>query len=223
MNPLPGITARCAVFDRARGARLDAAERFAVDLPRLFPDALVGCDVAWQAKSGIVVLVMRFAERRFGPDSRSRLDFWLARAGVRSADLGAVSAARRASFFANLDKCEVKRMGLAPNQLLASVGELFTTAGAPADRKQPPATGPVLAMDVGGPGWEGVLYVAEERTLFLPGLLAPPRGDELTLSLRVPNRDLPLETRARVEWVRGSPASAGPHPGFALELLESAP
>jgi len=223
MEPLPGITARAAVFDRARGARLDAAERFAVDLPWLFPEVLVGCDVAWQAQSGIVVLVMRFAERHFGPDARSRLDFWLARAGVRSADLGAVSAAKRATFFANLDKCEVKRMGLAPDQLRAGVRELFTASGAPADRQQPPVTGPVLAMDVGGPGWEGVLYLAEEQLLFIPGLLAPPKGDELILSLRVSGQDLPLEARARVEWVRGSQPVAGPHPGFALELLDPHP
>ncbi len=223
MEPLPGITARVAVFDRARGARLDAAERFAVDLPRVFPEALVGCDVAWQAQSGIVVVVMRFAERHFGPDARRRLDFWLARAGVPSADLGRVSAAKRASFFANLDKCEAKRMGLAPDQIFASVGELFTAAGAPADRRPPPATGPVLAMDVGGPGWEGVRYVAEKRTLFLPGLLAPAKGDELTLSLRLTGQELPLETRARVAWVRGSHPAAGPNPGFALELLDPAP
>ena len=223
MEPLPGITARAAVFDRARGARLDAAEYFAVALPRLFPEALVGCDVAWQAKSGIVVVVMRFAERLFGPSERTRLDFWLARAGVRSADLGAVSAAARASFFANLEQCEERRMGLAPDQLLPGVAELFTAAGAPADRKPPPVTGPVLAMDVGGPGWEGVCYVAGEQTLFIPGLLAPPRGDVLTLSLRVLGQDRPFETGARVAWVRGSQPGAGPHPGFALELLDPPP
>jgi CheY-like chemotaxis protein len=220
MEPLPGITALAAVFDRARGARLDAAERFAVTLPRLFPEALVGCDVAWQARSGIVVVVMRFAERHFGPGARSRLDFWLARAGVRSADLGRVPAAQRATFFANLDRCEVRRMGLAPDQLLAGVAEIFTAAGALADRKQRPVTGPVLAMDVGGPGWEGVRYVAEEHILFIPGLLAPPEGDELTLSLRVTGQERPLEMGARVAWVRGPQPAGGPPPGFALALLD---
>ncbi|HEX7622220.1 MAG TPA: response regulator [Anaeromyxobacteraceae bacterium] len=220
MEPLPGITALAAVFDRARGARLDAAERFAVTLPLLFPEALVGCDIAWQARSGIVVVVMRFAERHFGLGARSRLDFWLARAGVRSADLGKVSAAQRAAFFTNFDQCEVRRTGLAPDQLFAGVAEIFTAAGALADRKQPPVTRPVLAMDVGGPGWEGVRYVAEEGILFLPGLLAPAEGDELTLSLRVPGRDHPLEMGAKVAWVRGSQPAGGPHPGFALALLD---
>jgi Tfp pilus assembly protein PilZ len=220
MEPLPGITALAAVFDRARGARLDAAERFALTLPLLFPEALVGCDVAWQAQSGIVVVVMRFAERHFGPGARSRLDFWLARAGVRSADLGKVSAAQRATFFTNLDRCEVRRMGLAPDQLLAGVAEIFTAAGALADRKQRPVTGPVLAMDVGGPGWEGVRYVAEEGLLFLPGLLAPPEGDELTLSLRVPGQDRPLEMGAKVAWVRAPQSAAGSQAGFALALLD---
>lgn len=223
MEPLPGITARAAVFDRARGARLDAAEYFAVALPRLFPEALVGCDVAWQKRSGIVVVVMRFAERLFGPSERSRLDFWLARAGVRSADLGAVSAEARAAFFANLDRCEVRRMGLAPDQLLPGVAELFTAAGAPAGRKPPPVTGPVLSMDVGGPGWEGIRYAPEEQTLFIPGLLAPPQGDELTLSLRVLGQERPFETGARVAWVRGSQPGARPNPGFALELLDPPP
>jgi len=44
MEPLPGVTAFAAVFDRANGARLEAAERFVRSLPQLFPDALVGCD-----------------------------------------------------------------------------------------------------------------------------------------------------------------------------------
>ena len=51
MEPLPGIVAFAALFDRARGARLDAAERFVSSLPRLFPEALVGCDLAFQPRA----------------------------------------------------------------------------------------------------------------------------------------------------------------------------
>jgi CheY-like chemotaxis protein/Tfp pilus assembly protein PilZ len=223
MEPLPGIVALAAVFDRARGARLDAAERFVSSLPRLFPNALVGCDLAWQPRAGVFAVVMRFAERRFGVEGRRRLDFWLARAGVRSTALAEVSAAQRASFFANLEACQARVMGVAPDRLPFDAADLFTAAGAPVGRRQPGATDPLLAMDVGGPGWEGVRYVAEEPSLFIPGLLAPALGDELMLCLRVPGLERPFETRAKVAWVRTADEGEGAQAGFSLTLLDAAP
>ncbi|GEJ57560.1 response regulator [Anaeromyxobacter diazotrophicus] len=223
MEPLPGIVALAAVFDRARGARLDAAERFVSSLPRLFPDALVGCDLAWQPRAAVFVVVMRFSERRFGAEGRRRLDFWLARAGVRSTALAEVSAAQRASFFSNLEACQARVMGVAPDRLALDAADLFTAAGAPPARAARAGAGPVLAMDVGGPGWEGVRYVAEEASLFIPGLLAPAAGDELVLALRVPGLERPFETRAMVAWVRTADDGGGAQPGFALTLRDAAP
>lgn len=223
MEPLPGVVALAAVFDRARGARLDAAERFVVALPQLFPGALVGCDLAWQSRAAVLAVVMRFSEGRFGPEARRRLDFWLGRAGVRSTALAQVSPQQRASFFANLEACQARVMGVAPDRLAADSADLFTAAGAPASRPRPAAAGPVLTMDVGGPGWEGVRYTAEERSLFIPGLLAPGEDDALTLSLRVPGLERPFETQARVAWVRRADEGEGARAGFALALLDAAP
>jgi len=166
---------------------------------------------------------MRFSERRLGADGRQRLDFWLARAGVRSTALAEVSAAQRASFFANLEACQARVMGVAPDRLALDATDLFTAAGAPVGRHAQGPTGPLLSMDVGGPGWEGVRYVAEEPSLFIPGMLAPVKGDELTLALRVPGLERPFETRAKVAWVRAADEGPGAHPGFSLALLDAAP
>jgi uncharacterized protein (TIGR02266 family) len=218
MEPLPGITAFAAVFDRASGARLEAAERFVRSLPRLFPDALVGCDLAWRPGANILVVIMRLAERRFGAGARRRLDFWCGRAGVRSTEIGKLAVAQRTAFFDRIERCEPKLMGVAPDELAAESGRLFTELGAPEGRKQADSA-PVLAMDVGGPGWEGVDYVPVERTLFVPGLLSPPAGDELTLALRFPGIDRPLQSEATVVGVRGGDGETPRSPpGFALAL-----
>ena len=222
MEPLPGITAFAAVFDRANGARLEAAERFVRSLPQLFPDALVGCDLAWRQGSDILVVIMRFAERRFGAGARRRLDFWCGRAGVRSTDLGKLAAAQRSAFFERIEKCEPKLMGVAPDRLADDSDGYFTQLGAPEGRKGA-APGPVLAMDAGGPGWEGVEYEAAELTIFVPGLLSPPAGDVLTLWLRFPGIERPLESQATVVGVRGEGEAAGAVAGFALALTDPPP
>ncbi len=219
MEPLPGITAFAAVLDRAIGARLEAAERFVRSLPRLFPDTLVGCDLAWRPGASILVVVMRFAQGHFGSGAQRRLDFWCGRAGVRSTAIEKLAAPQRTAFFERLESCEPRLSGIPPDRLTAESAPFFTRLGAPEDRKQPDPA-PVLAMDVGGPGWAGVLYVPEERTLFVPGLLSPPAGDELTLSLRFPGVDPPLQSDATVVGVRGD---AGAPTGFELALTNPTP
>ena len=224
MEPLPGITALAAVFDRATGARLESAERFVLTLPQLFPSALVGCDLGWRQKSGIFVVVMRFAERRFGFEARRRLEFWCGRAGVRSTALAGVPPAQRTAFFAGLERCDAKLRGVPPDRLAADAPDLFTRAGAQAGRVVDPLPWPTLSMDVGGPGWEGVRWVPADRALFVPGVLAPPDGDELTLALRFPGIERPLEAQARVIAIRGGElARPGAPAGFALALVEPAP
>jgi uncharacterized protein (TIGR02266 family) len=224
MEPLPGISAFAAVFDRATGPRLEAAERFALSLPRLFPETLVGCDFASRPRASMFVVVMRFSERRFGFDARRRLEFWCARAGVRSTALAGVTPAQRTAFFESFGRCDLKLKGVPPDRLAIDAPILFTQAGAPRDRVVQAAAAPTLSMDVGGPGWEGVRWVPGERTLFVPGVLAPPDGDELVLALRFPGVERPVEARARVVAVRGSEvAQPGAPAGFALVLLDPAP
>jgi len=212
-----------AVFERASGARLEAAEQFVRSLPKLFTYSLVGCDLAWRQGAAILVVIMRFGERRFGAGARRRLDFWCGRAGVRSTDLGKLVAAQRTAFFDRVETCEPRRMGVAPGELAAVSASYFSELGAPEDRRLPDP-GPVLAMDVGGPGWEGVEYVSEECTLLVPGLLSPPAGDVLTLALRFPGIDRPLQSEATVAGVRvaGGGASGAPT-GFALALTNPSP
>lgn len=219
MEPLPGITTFAAVLDRAVGARLEAAERFVRSLPRLFPDALVGCDLAWGPGASILIVVMRFAPGRFGAGAQRRLDFWCGRAGVRSSAIEKLAAPQRTAFFEKLESCEPKLSGIPPDRLAGESAPFFTRLGAPEDRKQPDPA-PMLAMDVGGPGWAGVSYAPGERTLFVPGLLSPPAGDELTLSLRFPGVDCPLQSEATVVGVRGD---AGAPTGFELALTNPTP
>jgi uncharacterized protein (TIGR02266 family) len=220
MEPLPGVAAFAAVFDRASGARLDQAERFVLALPSLFPGALVGCDVGWRAPTSVLALVMRFAERRFDDPARRRLEFWCARAGVRATPIAPLPAAQRAAFFASFARCEPRVEGAAPEELLPATARLFEAAGATPDRARAVPDRPELLVDVGGPGWAGVRFVPGERTLFLPGLLAPPEGDEVVLALRFPGVDHPLRSRARVAGVRpaGRALPGGATAGFALAL-----
>jgi uncharacterized protein (TIGR02266 family) len=224
MEPLPGIAAYAVVFDRAHGARLEAAERFVLTLPALFPDSLVGCDLGWQAASRIAAVVVRCAQARFGPDAQRRLSFWCARAGVRATPLAELPDAQRAAFHARFEVCEPRLAGVPPDRLHAAAESFFTAAGARADRPRPVPRAPVLLMDVKGPGWEGVRWVPGERTLFVPGVLAPPEGDPLRLALRFPGEDRPLECDARVVGVRRAEEarSGGGTAGFALALEEGA-
>lgn len=222
MEPLPGIAAFTAVFERVTGARLEAAERFVRSLPGLFPGLLVGCDLASRPGSQIVVVVMRFAERQLGPAARRRLEFWCGRAGVRSTALETLADEQRAAFFANLEKCDPKLMGVSPDAIDGESARFFTQLGAPADRK-PVEAGPVLSMDVGGPGSAGVRYVAAEATLFVPGVLSPPAGDELAVVLRVPGRDGLLRSQACVVGVRDGEEYGGAGKGFGLALVDPPP
>ncbi len=222
MEPLPGIAAHAAVFDRATGARLEAAERFVLSLPCLFPGALVGCDLGWLAPTSVLAVVMRFAERRFGPDEQQRLDFWCARAGVRATPLAELPPARRATFFGNFARCEPRAQGVAPDQLFDETARLFTQVGAPEGRARAVPEAPLLLVDVGGPGWQGMRFVPGERTLLVPGTLAPPAGDEVVVALRFPDLDRPVQSRARVVGV-GTPDRVRPgggFAGFALALVD---
>ncbi|HEY6106300.1 MAG TPA: hypothetical protein VIV59_09985, partial [Anaeromyxobacteraceae bacterium] len=108
--------------------------------------------------------------------------------------------------------------------LFEAVSRVITEAGAPADRKRDSYPRPTLSMDAGGPGWEGVGYDRALHALFIPGAVAPPVGDEMTVSVRVSGREKPLEARARVSQVRSpDQASPGAPAGFTLALIGPPP
>jgi uncharacterized protein (TIGR02266 family) len=77
----------------------------------------------------------------------------------------------------------------------------------------------MMAVDVGGSGFEGVTYQPERRELFIPAPVAPPAGDELLVVFRIPGGDKPLGVKSRVASVRSAAESAPGRPaGFALQI-----
>jgi CheY-like chemotaxis protein len=215
MEPTPSLAAYAAVFDRACGARLETAERFVLSLPALFPGALAECDVALQQRTAIVAVVMRFAAARFDAAARQRLDFWCARAGVRATALDTLGDAQRDVFLGNVARCDPKLLAVPAARLADELAPLFAAAGAPEGRCRAVPERPTLAMDAGGPGFTGVRFDASSRTLFVPGVLAPPAGDALVLALHFPGGDRPVELPARV--TPGADAAL-PAAGFTLAL-----
>ena len=159
-----------------------------------------------------------------GPEARARLQFWTARAGGLASALTAMSTRERSVFEANLEACDLKTRGVAPQVLFDALSRIVTEAGAPADRKLVTYPRPTLAMDVGGPGWEGISWAAGTRELFIPGAIAPPVGDDFVLALRLPKADRPVEAKAKVAAVRG-PDEAGPGApaGFTLAVQSPPP
>jgi CheY-like chemotaxis protein len=224
MDSTPGVTNLISIFERALGARLELAERFVLSLPQLFPGSLLECDLALQRRTGTLVVLLRFAESRFGPDARRRLDFWCGRAGIRATLLAALTPSQREIFLGNIERCEPKERAIPPERLAADSARFFTEAGAPKGRRRTVGARPVLAMDVGGPGWQGVRWSPSELVLFVPGALAPPEGDEFTLALRFPGNEKPLAVQARVLGVRTAEAACpGATAGYALVLSHPPP
>jgi CheY-like chemotaxis protein len=214
------------VFVRAAGERLVAAERFVLSFPHLFADALVELDLAYRVPVRFLVATLRFSPKavRFSPAIRERLAFWAARAGGRASPLSAMSEKDAAAFRASFEACELKVKGIVPGNLFEATGRLFGDAGAPASRRRSVADRPTLAMDVGGPGWEGASYRSEARTLFVAAPIAPPVGDELAVLVRVPGSDRPVAGRATVVDVRTQEQAAPGKPaGYALEIAGAPP
>ncbi len=217
---MTGSIELAAVFDRAAGERLLAAERLVLSFPHLFRGLLLDCDLAYTSSTRFLAAVARLSPYGFGSEVSSRLAFWTARAGGLASSITAMSGRVRAIFEAHLAQCEVKRTGVAPPELLEAVRQVVTGAGAPEDRALVSDPLPVLAMDAGGPGWEGVAYDQARQALFIPGALAPPVGDEVAVSVRLPGREKPLEILARVSQARlKEEAGPGAPAGFTLELV----
>jgi CheY-like chemotaxis protein len=212
------------VFVRASGARLLAAERLVCSLPNLLGPALSGCDLVYANSSRYLVVVLRFTPERFDESSRVRLNFWTARAGGRVLAVDSMPEAEQKAFRLHLESCELKQQGIQPSALYEVAGTLFTAAGAPDSRRRSATDRPMLVVDVGGPGWEGVAYDPRNRELFLPSPLSPPVGDDVMMVVRAAGVDKPVGVWSRVTAVRlAADAVPGKPAGFSLEIPEAAP
>ncbi len=209
------------IFARATGNRLLAAEQIVLALPHLSAGALVEVDLAWRAASSFLAAVARFSPDGYGAAVRERLAFWTGRFGGRAAALAAMGAADALAFRAHLEQCDVKAKRISSGNLLDASARVFAEAGAPPARRRAPGGPPVLHLDVGGPGWEGVSFRPDEDVLFLPGPLAPPLGDEIALSFRLPGVDRPVPGHGIVlEVLPPRQATAGHPAGYGLGLWQ---
>ncbi|MFY3743909.1 response regulator [Anaeromyxobacter sp. Red801] len=212
------------IFVRAEGDRLLAAERLVLALPHVLGDALDGCDLAFASSTRFLAVAVAARGGAASEAARARLAFWTARAGGRLLAPADAPDAERERLRAQVDACDVVAEGILPGDLLDVSGRFFGEAGAPAGRHRSAAAHPVLCMDVGGPGWQGVQCDPKAGTLFVAAPIAPPPGDVLALALRLPGVARPVEARATVMDVRG-PAQARPGApaGYTLRLDEAPP
>jgi CheY-like chemotaxis protein len=212
------------IFVRATGDRLLAAERLVCGLPHLFGPELIEVDLAHRAATGTLLVLARFDESHFDAGTRARLAFWTARAGGRASPVEALSGPDREAFQDHLAGCEHVLRAVSREAIYDRCEPLFTQVGAAAGRRRNPADRPLLTLDVGGPGWEGVSYQREGRAMFIAGPMSPPVGDEVFVVFRIPSVVKPIAVRARVHDVR-EPSAAGPGrpAGFTLRLPDGAP
>lgn len=210
-----------AIFERAVGDRLVAAERLTAWLPELLDGRLVECEAGYDAISRAFVVTARTAGTSRGEEARFR--YWTARAGGMPRDLSAMSSEERRAFAARLATCALRTGPVPARQLAEAVARVADLAGAPADRRPAAGARPTLAMDAGSAFFAGVIWDPAEGRLFVPGVIAPPVGDELGIALRLPGRDWPLEAGARVVALRPQSSSGPGRPaGFEVSLTSGA-
>jgi CheY-like chemotaxis protein len=208
------------VFGRTNAGKFPAARQMVLSVPLLCDGKTVDCDLAYRARSRLLVAVFRLA----CPEDQvifSRLRFWAARLGGRAVSLSALAERPRTIYHRLLARCELHRRGIEPGHLGEALARVATAVGA-APEKAPPSR-PALVLNGSHHGWDGAVYEPEARRLFLPSPLSPPSGDELRLQVRG-SQGGALEAQARVVQVfapgqRGSGSPAG----FALQLASAAP
>jgi len=205
------------VFVKPPRERLAAAERLVHAIPAYVGAPEAECDLHHCAASGYLAAVVRAPEEAFTRDVVARLSFWTARTGARGFPVRSLKPDDVMRFRAELALCErvVERTPLA--QLEEVARRFFEDLGVPPPR-QAVAQLP-LAVDLDGPGGEGVRYRPESRALFVAGLLAPPRGDQLTVAVRDRKAPAPVEGWATVvEVLPRERATAGNPAGFTLRI-----
>jgi uncharacterized protein (TIGR02266 family) len=212
------------LFVRATADRLRAAERLVLALPQILGGALLDCGCRYQAEAKLLGVTVRLQGGGVAQPERDRLAFWTARAGGRAMAVEGLAPDDKARLETYLAKPSQACSGVLPEELFETAGTFFTELGAPPDRRRSAAERPQLVMDVGGPGWGGVRWDAEERRLFVAAPLAPPVGDAVPLLLRLPGQAKPVAAHATVIDVRSAAAAApGAPAGYVLRLEDAPP
>jgi uncharacterized protein (TIGR02266 family) len=213
------IAEYACVFPRPPRERLAAVGQLVAAVPTFIGRAEGELDLYHCAATGYTACVVRAPADALTAEVRARLAFWSARAGARTALLDALSTADRDRFLAELGLCERAVAGTPLVHARDMVVRFFRALGVQLPPPPPGAARPLLAIDLDGPGAEGLSYRADSRELFVAGVLAPPRGDALALSVRQKSATGPVEGWATVADVRGREAAAPGRPaGFTLRL-----
>lgn len=212
----------CFVFPRARAERLAHAERLLRWFCGIHASALVGLDVAFDGPQQNLFAFARMEPGRFGTVDLRRVEFWVSRAGGSVSRPGSLSPEDWETLQRSLVRCDVRAIGLDARSAEASIVAIATAAGLDPDRRGYAEDRPVLTIDIGGPGWDGVRWNDDEEALFVASPLAPPLGDPVPVLFRTRGGQ-----RAAIEWARvvgvRPPSEAVPgHPaGFHLGLATS--
>jgi uncharacterized protein (TIGR02266 family) len=210
------IAEYACVFVRPPKERLAAALRLVVALPS-YLGADGECDLHHCGASGYLAAVLRGPGHAFTPEVLARLGFWTARTGARGFVVGALTAEEAARFRAELNLCEHVVRGTATASVEEAARVFFRRLGVAA--APAPVARPALLVDLDGPGGEGVEYRPARRALFVAGVLAPPRGEQLALAVRDREAPRPVEGWATVVDVRPrEQAGPGRPAGFTLRI-----
>jgi CheY-like chemotaxis protein len=212
---------RLALFDRAEGERLAAAERLVLSWPELFPGALERCDLLFDRASRLFVAAAHFAPGREGPEVRARFDFWAAKAGGRSASAGALPPEEAQALDARLRGCDVRREGVPPAALPQAFDKLGPQLGRAPTRRATERVRAELEVDLGALGPSAWTHDVSAGGVFVRSTVLPLIGEELDVRLHVPGTEAPFTVRARVSHVRGTAGAraGGQPPGFGLAFL----
>ena len=211
------------VFVRPPRERLGLAARLVAAIPSFLTGEEGELDLHHCLATGYTASVLRAPSEGFTPEVLARLRFWSARAGARAFQVDALSEGDRAHFRVELDQCEraMKRTPLGDAQ---TASERFFRAVGVVSSVHPTGARTVLAMDLDGPGAKGIAYTPGARTLFVAGVLAPPKGDQLVVSVRHSGSPGSVEGWATVIDVRGrEDAAPGRAAGFTLRVEGPAP
>jgi uncharacterized protein (TIGR02266 family) len=214
---MPAAEYAC-VFVRPPRERLALAARLAGAIPAFLGGAEGELDLHHCLATGYTAAVVRAARAAFSPEVEARLAFWSARAGARVFRVDGLSEDDRSRFRAELGLCERVMRETALRDAAEAASRFFGALGV-AGFAHASGARAVLSVDLDGPGATGLAYTPGARSLFIAGVLAPPVGDELLLSLGVSRASGPVEGWARVVAVRGRGEAAPGRPaGFTLRI-----